>query len=353
MIDPDNKIIYVDYSTLSTFKACKRKCQMGYILGYRTKESASALSMGHAIHAGYEAFYDAMAGGFHTRVIQADGTITKHWQKFTEPSDPVAQAKAAFLRDLKVEGASLPVVLEAPDHRSIERGLGLLEAYAWRWRNEPYKNLLDADGAPLTEVAFKYPLARWESFDLVYVGYIDRLMLNASTDRPVIFESKTTGQSPKVFIQQCNPNDQVTGYFPPARNLFPSIMECIWDVTFISKRQADISKALSEEDRFWMYGIDIADDYMRQVTTRSKTQITEFLQETEEWAVEYAKYLTSGKQWWPKTAPGACHSYGGCQFRGNACIVSEDSRKGVLDSLFEIKKWEPYKAVAAQAWWQE
>lgn len=349
MIDEATHTIYVDYSTLAVLKACKRKCQLGNVIGWRHRVTDPKLSFGHAFHAGWAGYYDALAGGWHDR----DGT----WHNFRELAEFTAfgtvvvnslnAAKAAFLRDLGYNDAQLPVSLESDDRRSIERGLALLEAYIYKWRAEPYENILRPDGSPLVEVGFQYPIAQFGEWRIVMVGTIDRAMRKVSNGAPVIFEGKTTTTGLSQFVLQRKPNDQITGYFPGLTSILNErITECVWDCVFISDRRPDMTKSMRE--RFWMYGIDIEKDFARQTTSRSALDISEFRIDLEEWALEYAKWLTSGKVRWPKTAPGACHMYGGCQFR-DRCSLNIDNEEEYMSMNFEIKKWEPWRRIVQAA----
>ena len=343
MIDLVNKRIYYDYTTRSTFGACKEKARLGIIHGYRPKQTKSSLAFGHAIHTGWQGYYDALTNGWH----DTDGT----WHFFTEEERKTSNllwAQAAFLRDMQFTDVKIPVNIEAEERRSLERGLALLEAYVYRWRNEPYENILDSSGAPLTEVGFSYYLTTYEGFEIYYVGYIDRLMRSMQSGRPVIFEGKTTTQGLSVFIQQCKPNHQVTGYFKAAQELgFGATTECVWDCTFISDRKPDLQKALT--NRFLMYGVDIDKDFARQTTMRSPIEIAEFFIELEEDALDYARWLLGGiDRRWPRNAPGSCHAFGGCQFR-EVCSMNAQAIQPMLDTFFRVEKWQPWKRIIGHA----
>jgi len=344
MIDEKNKIIYYDFSTGAVHQACKEKARLGNVMGWRLQRDDPKLSFGHAIHAGWAAYYDALAGGFHSD----DGK----WYNFSIDVPPIVHAQAAFLRDLKVNddgSTTLPITLESEERRSIERGLALLDAYIYRWRNEPYVNILREDGSPLVEVGFQFPLAQYGEYTLVYVGYIDRIMLNSATQRPIIIEGKTTTRALSQYIEQAKPNSQITGYFKPANTIvtalgLPEIKECVWDCMFISDRKPDMSKALL--DRFWAYGIDTVKDFARQTTTRSRTDVSEFLVDAEAWALDYAAWLMSGSRRWPRTAPGACHQYGGCQFRQRCSLnLDEAEEASYMATFFKVDKWEPWRKI--------
>lgn len=339
-IDESTKRIYLDFSTRSTFQACKEKARLQNVLGNRLIDRSGSLPLdfGHAFHAAVAAYYDWQAGGFFT-----DGV----WHQFPEGARPSGTrvAQAAFMQDLKDQGSDLPIAIESNERRSLERGIMLVEAYIERWKNEPYENILDKNGAPLTEIYFEVPVAQYGDWTIWYCGTIDRIMMHIFTKRPRIFETKTTSQSLKVFPEQRKPNHQVTGYFKIAWALMaesfpdlPMITDAVWDCIFISKRAPDTSKALKE--RFWMWGIDAREDFARVDTSRSKTDVSEFLIDLEADAIDFAKWLMSGIERWPRSAPGACHTYGGCAFR-NVCATN--GAPEILNTFFEVKPWNPRK----------
>lgn len=353
MIDEINHIIYTDYSTLfGKFATCKELARLASIRGYRLNREDPKLSFGHAIHAGWAAYYDALAGGFH----DAQGK----WHSFNnDPNDgevpsPLVRAQAAFLRDLKINedgSAALPTTLESDERRSIERGLALLDAYIYRWRHEPYSNILRPDGSPLVEIGFQFPLAQFQEWQIVYVGYIDRIMLNNATQRPTNFEGKTTTRSIPQKKKEVKPNHQITGYYRPANEIaaklgLPEVKETVWDIMFISDRAPNSAKGLN--DRFWNYGIDTTKDFDRTTTSRSHTDLTEFLFDAEQWAVEYARYVLSDLPRWPRTAPGPCHNYGGCVFRERCALNVEPEREAsYMEMNFKVDRWEPWKKIVA------
>lgn len=343
MIDEKNKIIYVDYSTLATSDACLEKCRLQNVIGWKPLITKLWFPFGHAMHAAVGGYYDALAGGWFDE--------DEKWHWFDDAHTPrtgvdaIRAAQTAFLRSLKYENATIPVNLESEERRSVERGLGLVEAYIHRWRNEPYENVLNEHGIPYSEFGFRYDLATYAEYRIVYVGFIDRLMRNFTTRRPVIFERKTTTLGLSEFIKHVKPNHQVTGYFPPVLKILPDVRDCVWDCIFISDRKADMTKAL--KDRFWMWGIDVDKDFARQTTARSSTDITEFKFDAEARAINYAKWLMSGAARWPRSAPGACHAYGGCAFR-NKCSKNFDdpgTEQAYMETFFKIDKWEPWKKI--------
>lgn len=334
MIDEEKKIIYIDYSMSSTFGSCKEKERLAYEEGWTLKTTEPPLAFGHAFHAAIAAYYDALAGGH-----KEDGK----WITYEGQVNPLQCAQLAFLKDLKYEGASLPNNLDSEERRSVERGLGLVEAYITRWKSEPYDNVINPDnGEPYTEIGFSKYLFSYGVYSVVYVGRIDRIMRNRSTGREVIFETKTTTQGLKQYVRQVKPNHQVSGYFYGIHDILPEIKECVWDCVFVSSRKADVQKAV--EDPFWMYGIDIKSDFARQTTLRGQSDIEEFQYDITCIAEDYCRWLTShSSHRWPRNT-GACHGYGGCKFR-DVCSVHREAASTILNNNFTQRKWEPWKGI--------
>lgn len=340
MIDYDNRIIYVDFSTLARFKACKEKARLENVNGWATRVQKTSLSFGHALHAGIAAYYDALAGGYRD--------TNGRWNHFSQWHNPLHEAQAAFLRDLKIMNTTIPVEIVGDERRSLERGIGLLEAYVSRYAEELYENILDANGAPLVEVGFTIPLCDFVNdgtkWTIVYCGYIDRIMRSLSTGRPTMVEFKHTTQALPRYIQQCKPNHQITGYFPYAQQLFPDLRDCEWDCVFVSSRKPDMGRAIHA--RFMMYGIDIDTDFQRVKTSRSKSDIDAWREDAIEDAREFARWLTSGKARWPRSAPGACFLYDGCQFRDRCSLNLDPVQERIyMDERFVIRRWEPWKQI--------
>ena len=111
IVNEETKTIYVDYSMLSAFKKCKELERLGYERGYQPKVRRAALDFGHAFHAAIAAYYNALAGWHFD-------TAEGKWSELGLGTSPTQRAQAAFLRDMKIEGATLPVSLESEERRS-------------------------------------------------------------------------------------------------------------------------------------------------------------------------------------------------------------------------------------------
>ena len=338
MIDKERRVIYIDNSTLAAHRACHEKANLSYNIGWRSNRIGAAPGFGHAIHSGIAGYYDAKAGGYHK-----DGT----WHLF-EPgmeTDPVKRAQLAFLEDIRQTGMEMPLRVDDIDVKhSIERGLALLDAYIYRYRNEPYDNII-IDGKPLVEVGFTYDLCNYTAPDgdiykIVYCGFIDRIMRNRATKLPVNHEFKTTSLALSQYIKQCNPNSQITGYKPAGEKILNEpILTTVWDCMFISDRQPDLKKA--EKSRFFMYGVDVEKDFKREFTTRNADEVADWWVDTVDDARNYAYWLFSDNKRWTRNT-GSCNQFGGCDFR-KVCIHRQSA--DVLATDFHIEKWNPAKRI--------
>jgi PD-(D/E)XK nuclease superfamily len=302
------------------------------------------------MHAAWAAFYDALAGGYrddNKRWCRFDSLPENPFGAFDyTKATPLMHARYAFLHDLKIEGAELPLTLESTERRSVERGLALVEAYFHRWRNEPFENIINPQsGEPYTEIGFAIPIASYDGYDVVLVGRIDRLMRNRSTGRPVVWEGKTTTQALSMYKKQVKPNHQITTYFLAAKQYMPEIFEAVWDCVFVSDRKPDLKKAL--EDPFMAWGVDSTKDFDRQFTLRSQSDIVELKTDLRMTVEDYCHKLLGPEKRWRRNAPFACSVYGGCQFR-DVCSMNHAGGKQILSSFFEQKRWEPWKGITSE-----
>lgn len=338
MIDHEQRIIYVDHSTLAAHRSCREKANLSYNIGWRANKVSLAPGFGHAIHSGIAALYDAKAGGYHK---------DRKWHTFTEgdETNPTRRAQLAFLADVAASNAVMGITLEDGEVKhTIERGLALLDAYIYRYRNEPYENII-VDGKPLVEVGFTYKLCNYISpagdpYEIIFCGYIDRIMRNLATMRIVNHEFKTTSLALSQYVKQCNPNAQITGYKPAGEALVgEEISTTVWDCMFISDRKPDMKKA--QKSRFFMYGVDVENDFRREFTTRNADNVADWWADTVDDARDYAYWLFSGVKRWPRNT-GSCHQFGGCDFR-NVCIHRQSA--DILHSDFHIDRWNPAKRI--------
>lgn len=302
MADPEP--IYLDYSTISTFQSCKEKARLNYVKGYRSTIEKPSLAFGAA---------------FHTAVA------------IYLRSHDLDRAQRAFLKAAKRRGDVLPISADDEEKRSLERGLALLSHYVTKYQNEPFEVMKRPDtGETYTEIGFAVHIMDWRDRPVMYIGKIDSIKRSRTDGRPYNFELKTTGQGLSQFLLQVRPNHQISGYHMGATLLGIDIAGTYWDAVFISDRK--IGGKFPD-------GIDPDKDFGRSVTQRSKIDIEEFLFDFTSEAKTYLSWCDSQAVRWPRSAPTACHMYGGCEYR-EAC--GHNLAPAIMTSKFKIQKWEPW-----------
>jgi len=311
---------YVDYSILSTFRMCKEKARLSYREHHDSRKTKSSLDFGAAWH-------EAMAELYRAKVNTTDLDELKK------------AAMGGFIKEVKDRGGSLPISSSSEEHRSIDRGLALVECYIEKYKNEPFTNIIRPDdGKPYVEIGFAIFLMEWGGKPVMFVGRIDRIMKSRLTGLPMIIETKTTTQGLTNFVKQVRPNHQITGYHMVTAELLQmDIRETLWDCVFVSKRQPN-----PKNGRWGLLGVDPKEDFARQPTRRSATDIKEFIKDLNFDVVDYLKMCDSKMERWPRNAPTACHMFGGCLFRD---VCNTNLNPNILKTNFIIRKWEPWKGI--------
>lgn len=313
---------FFDHTILSTFRSCNENARLAYVKHLALKgKAAPALTFGGAFHKAIETFYKS---------------------KKTDYNEKIHDCKLAFIGYVKQYGM-LPIGIENSEgeKRSVERGLSLIDAYFYKWRNESFVNVLRPDtGEPYVEIGFKLWLMEWAGHPVFIVGTIDKLMRNRADGRIYIFETKTTSQGLTNFITHVRPNHQVTTYNLAAKRwISEDIAGTIWDCIFISSRQPDPKS----KDPWLRQGIDINKDFARTETRRSSVDLEEVLFDLQESARYYLSLLHSPDVTrWPRNAPAACHMYGGCDFRK---ICESNLNESIIRNYYEERRWEPWLAM--------
>lgn len=332
--------IFIDYSIFSTFQTCREKSRLSYVKSYRPIVTAPPLDFGAAWHRAQEILYGAGLDYINRRNSQGEFIHTeKTRSEFLALSSDFERAKKAFVYELQERESALPLSMESDEKRSVERGLYLLEAYVDRWKDEPYEIVRRPDtGQPYTEIGFAIYLFEWRGHPIMYVGRIDRIMRSRLTARTYNWEIKTTSQGLSVFMNQAKPNHQVTGYHLAALRMNLDVAATMWDATFVSSRKPSKGG--------WMaFGIDIEKDFARVETRRSQIDIDSFLSDLVDIASEYCEWRWgsfAAREWWPRSAPTACHQYGGCQYRE---VCQTNGNEAVIRTNFKVEVWEPWKGL--------
>ena len=312
-----NDVIYLDYSTLSTFNTCREKARLSYVEHLSPIAEVPPLAFGSAFHEGIAEFY-------------------RHLPFVSRP-DALQHGKLGFVNELKKRDSHLPLALESEERRSIERGIALLEAYVERWKGEIYEAVLRPDtNEPYVEIGFSIYLMDWHGVPVIYVGRLDSIRRNRVDGQLYNFELKTTTRGLSQFIKQVRPNHQITGYHLAVRELLKQkVVGTVWDAVFVSDRKPDV-----KGDQWKQSGIDIEKDFARQETRRSDVDIDEFLFDITSMATEFLRLRDDKLKRWIRSAPTACHMYGGCQFRD---LCSTNLNEAFKKSKFKIEIWKPWE----------
>lgn len=315
---------YFDHTMLSTFRSCHEKARLSFVKNLGPKgPAAPSLTFGGAFHKAIEIYH-----------------------KSTNPDreERIRECKLAFIAYAKSYGL-LPIGIDNSEgeKRSLERGLALIDAYLYKWRNETFVNVMRPDtGTPYVEIGFKLYLMEWAGHPIFIVGIIDRLMRSRVDGRIYIGELKTTTQGLSNYVTQVRPNHQVSMYHLAAQQLIgEDVAGTVWDCVFVSSRQPKEDS----KDPWLRLGIDIDKDFARAETRRSPQDLEEFQFDLQENVRYYLSLLHSpGMTRWPRNAPAACHMYGGCAF---SKICETNINPSIVANYYEERRWEPWKTMDA------
>jgi len=306
-------VLFIDFSTYSTYSMCKEKDRLAHILHLRPVIEEKPLSYGHAIHAGIAE-------------LRRKGDI-----------DAAVQA---YVQDLIDAGSSLPISIEDDERRSVERGEALIRAYAQRWHGEPYEVYRGSDGEPYCEIGFAMYFMDWHGRPVMLAGRMDWIARSTIDQRAYQFDLKTTTSNVPQQLKQVRPNHQFTIYTLAAKTILSlDLAGSYMDVVYISDRKPAVKGGP------WMQlGVDIDKDFGRQPTHRSATDIDEMmfdLIETTRERLTWQDRLESGEiSRWPRNAPGACFQYGGCRYLD---ICSTNCNPNIIATNYVIKPWLPWQ----------
>lgn len=185
-------------SLLRTARACRRRYQLQYVLGYRAAESAHELRFGTAAHLALEAWWLAMKAGL-TQDEWLDAAMKKLDAAAMEPAD---------LAKLRV----------------------MMMGYHLRWKDEGFEVIgveLQFEG-PLVNPATGRPSQTWR-----IAGKLDVLARRKSDGLVLVIEHKTSSEdlSPgSKYWRRLRMDGQVSVYFEGAAILGHRIDACLYDV---------------------------------------------------------------------------------------------------------------------------
>lgn len=289
---------WLDSTMLSSYKSCRRKFWLEYVLNYKPRETSVHLHAGASFAAGLEAARTA---------FYVDGA-------------DASEASALGLRALlsAYGGFECP----ADSAKSAERTAGAFEFYL---DNYP----LGADGAePITlpggrrgiEISFAEPLP-----DVVHpatgnpILYCGRLDMAAHYAGGIFIEDdKTTSSLGATWSRQWDLRSQFTGYCWGVREAFkiPANGVLVRGVSILKTKY----------------------DTQQAITYRHPWQIEEWLESTLATVRDMQRDWEAG--YWRPALDHACNEYGGCTFR-QVCLFQPTSQQAALDQYFERRLWNP------------
>lgn len=302
--------VRINFSSLSLMQECWRKVDYSLNRNLRAQSESPATLFGSAIHKALEVYYSApritrnMPAGY-MEIFEMIGL--GHWKPEWE-EETVFTAARAFV--LKAEPLS---PLPPEDKRSIVTGVWLLRHYFTHYVGDPFIVLSDAAG-PLVERRFTLPL----DCGIELFGTIDCVLQNEQTGQVLICDHKTTSQL-WGFYNRCKPNHQYTTYVLGAQR-------CLGLTTEDFLVNAIETKAIPKTAR------GAGPQFARQVTTRTREDIDEFLSALTHSVREYLSLRERGD--WPMSAPGPCSNYGGCQFL-DICGAPQELRESVIKAKYQ------------------
>jgi hypothetical protein len=206
-----------------------------------------------------------------------------------------------------------------PDHKHKNKAFLVRSVirYMDKYREDPAKTVILANGKPAVEVSFMFELnyGPVEGQRYVLCGHLDRVV--DFNDEIFFNDYKSTTTTPtEWYWNQFHPNNQMTLYTLACKIVFQ---------TKIKGGIIESAQILMDDTRF-----------TRGLTYRTEEELEEWLQDLEHW-LERAKDSAERNDW-PKNDT-ACDKYGGCKFR-DICNKSPSVRQRFLASNF--KKEEPW-----------
>ena len=284
----------LDSTILATFKACRHKAWLEYLLHWKPREPSVHLHAGASFAKGLEVARTS----------------------FFVDNQPTDEAAASGLHALLTAYGDFECPQDSA--KSAERTAGAYEFYL---QNYP----LGQDGCiPVTlpggkrgiEFSFAHPLPikHPQTGDpIIYAGRMD--MLANFADGVFVEDDKTASSLGALWGRQWDLRSQFTGY--------------AWGC-----REAGI-----KADGVLVRGVSILKtkyDTQQAVSYRPVWQIDRWFEETCQLVGEMITCWESGK--WLHNLDHACTDFGGCMFR-NVCL-SQDTQPW-LENYFQRRKWNP------------
>lgn len=199
----------------------------------------------------------------------------------------------------------------------------LVRAIVWyldRFQNDTCETIQLSDGKPAVELSFKFNLdfgpesSPGETYALA--GHLDRLVRYQSF--PYVMDRKTTkSQIGSDYASRYSPDNQMS--------LYSLAGQVVWEEpvkgVLIDAVQTQVNST----------------DFARFSAPRTEAQLAEWLRHLKFWLTK-AEFNARQGEW--EMNDTACHTYGGCPFRGS-CGKDPAVRDMFLKTDFKRRVWDP------------
>jgi hypothetical protein len=291
---PETNVQYAwDATSLTLLKECPRKYYLKMIEGWRSKGSSMHLVFGSEVATALEHYHLNIASG-----------QTHDEAEISVVHDCLVSTKDWETGDSKKNRDTL-----------IRTIVWYLETY----KNDPAEVVMLKNGKPAVEMSFRfeidhYPTSASEPY--VLCGHMDKLVNFDGT--LFVMDQKTTGSTiGSYYFDRYNPDNQMSLYTLASQIVF----------------QMPFAGVIID-------GIQIAvgfTAFARGITTRSKAQLDEWLNDTKFWIDMAERYAL--RDHWPMNET-SCSNFGNCEFRG-ICNKDPAVREMFLKTEFEKVLWNP------------
>lgn len=289
----------IDSTMLKTFRACRRKFLLEYLLHWKTRSPSIHLHAGQAFASALEA------------------TRRAFWEQGLDAETALGRGAAALITAYGT--------FEEPHDtaKTLPRMLGALEYYFSRWplESDPVKPYNWAPNKYAIEFSFASPLPFHHPVTgepLIYTGRSD--FIGEMDGALYIVDDKTTSSLGASWMHQWDLRSQFTGYTWAARDVSAiPVQGCMVRGVSILKTKYDTAEVITYRPE-WM-----VERWLTQVQ-HDLTQMVEC------WESGYFDYNLDEE----------CNSYGGCSFK-RVCL--SDHPQEWLDADFEKRVWDPLSRV--------
>jgi hypothetical protein len=292
-----------DSTSLGELKTCPRKYEYTIIRGLRPRGESVHLRFGIVFHSALETYDKVLALGADEEAALDEAlahALEKTWDRTEEYTGPWISDHSAKNRENLI--------------RSVLW-------YLFHYSPDPANTIILSNGKPAVELSFKMESGykSLDGIDFILSGHLDRMVTYA--DDTFVMDRKTTGSGlTPYYFSQFNPDNQMSLYSLAGRIIFE---------TAVSGVIIDAAKV--------MVGFT---EFGRGITTRTKGQLDEFLENTYYW-FDLAQRFAE-QNFWPMNEK-SCGNYGGCAFRG-VCSKDPEVREMFIRSDFEVHFWNPLES---------